>query len=222
MGMNIEETRTAQQEWCERSLREWHSVVQPLFSSDMPAFHSWSGTRAIADVLNQTVCKIANHMLYPRGGGMDLREVIPDVEPDCIELVTDGIPVIVRPDRLILESVGNDANGIFFRLETSNLRPSPCYPDERTHEPWSEEVTRLGPSEYAPRSIGEQGYLRIDEHGNRVPLPRHAGIVARISGGRFVIFAKGSIYNQDTRNYDGKHDKLSPDAFRELVAAGAC
>ena len=63
-----------------------------------------------------------NHMFYPGGGGMDLLKVELATEPDCIALYT-GLMDIVKPKRLLFESIGKDAQWNYFRLEISSLDP---------------------------------------------------------------------------------------------------
>jgi serine/threonine-protein kinase len=45
--------------------------------------------------------------------------------------------------------------------------------------------------------------------------------VHRYFGGSFVIFQKTSIYNHQPDTYDGRHNTMTSDAFREHVGAMA-
>lgn len=69
----------------------------------------------------------------------------------------------------------------------------------------------LYPSKYIKRHYwDEQTYLNE-------PLPEGARVVVRYFKGAFVIFKKTSIYNQISETYDGRHEKLGADEFKNQI-----
>ena len=63
-----------------------------------------------------------NHMFYPGGGGMDLLKSRIGNRTRLYSVVY-GLMDIVKPKRLLFESIGKDAQWNYFRLEISSLDP---------------------------------------------------------------------------------------------------
>lgn len=159
-------------------------------------------------------------MLFPDGGGLDFIGARLSSEPGCLELKTEGVPVIMRPKRLLFESFPDMPSMSYFLLEAENLAPSGVYDELRGTV---EELVELSQGDYAERVIWDAGYLGHDEDGDEIPLPSSARRVKRSLSGSFAIFAKASIYNENPRTYDGRHSQMSASEFRahiqETVAA---
>ena len=162
-------------------------------------------------------------MFLPAGGGLDLDAVIRSHEAGCLELLTGSVPNIVSPARVIFESFPGCLSLSYFRLETNQLAPFGVYGAQSSS---SEEVVELSssPMHYIERMAWDDGHYSHDEDGRTIPLPQSARIATRWFSGSFVVFAKGSLYNQVGSTYDARHNKMSAIEFRaymSTVIAGA-
>jgi hypothetical protein len=99
------------------------------------------------------------------------------------------------------------------------LEPSGVYeveegekPFEETHD--REEVTQLYPGYYKEYDYYENSYYIEDDDYERPKDMKH---VTRWFRGSFVIFNKGSVYNQTSSTYDGRHNKMTTDEFRDYI-----
>jgi serine/threonine-protein kinase len=201
----------------EESLARWESLLQRIFPGGIPTHHQWDDIDDIVDVLNRIGAdELTNHTFVPHGGGLDLTGAARSAEPDCIELRYGGDTDIAKPSGLSFESFGEDRlEWAYFRLETRRLEPSGVY--EELFFDTHEEVTDLGEGRYVSRAVWDYGHFGHDESGNELPLPEGARPVFRNFKGAFVIFAKGSIYNNDPATYDARHSKMSAEAFRRYI-----
>ena len=80
-----------------------------------------------------------------------------------------------------------------------------------------EELTELHPGEYIHRCYWDAGCYEFDETGKELPLPGTARIVFRYFSGSFVIFAKGSTFNEISLKDDGRHLKMTEVEFKEYI-----
>jgi serine/threonine-protein kinase len=126
---------------------------------------------------------------------------------------------IVKPTELTYNSFGDDVDWSYFRLETSGLNLSDIY----EHQPGAtnEELVELPGGIYIHPDAWETGTYGTDANGNEKRLPSGSRLVFRFTEGAFVIFAKGSTYNQISETYDGRHNKVSAAAFRGHIAKAA-
>lgn len=193
-----------------RNKAEWNEIQQILFPFSFPERVIWTNIKNILDVLNILAKSHSlNHMFLPRGGGLDLRNACCSTEENCIELNADGLIYIVQPKRLLFESFGSDTQWNYFRLETSDLA---TISDQKHAEYDEEPLTEITPGNYTDYEC----YKYNDFNGR--PLPGSARQVVRILRGDFVIFAKTSIYNKVSATYDGRHNKVNSDEFREYIS----
>jgi serine/threonine-protein kinase len=197
----------------EHNRLEWEETQRRLFPLVLPERTVWTSINEIVDVLNVLgETSNLNHLLFPSGGGLDLKRAAQSArENGCIEIDTNGIITIVKPLRLLFESFGAKPEWNYFRLEADRLVPCGVYPgldEKRGHE----EVTDVGGKLYAPRACLDANEYR----GKR--LPKGSRGVMRYFGGAFVIFQKTSIYNSTPQTYDGRHNKMTSDEFREYIA----
>ena len=115
---------------------------------------------------------------------------------------------------MIFESFGIDAQWNYFRLETGNLELSYFHNNEgRSFDGISEEVSELSPGEYAYYDFIENNRNSEDDY----ILPKFARHVVRLFEGDFVIFNKRSYYNLDVSTYDGRHNTMTTNEFREYI-----
>ena len=202
----------------ERNLIEWKETIKSLFPIGSPRNFEWDDNEAIIEALNKLgAIKQLNHMFFPSGGGMTLNGATYSTESDCIELLTDGCPNIVKPQKLTFHFFGDQkCEWAYFRLETGILSPSGVYKDIDDFQ--FEELTELIPGKYVERKYWDAGYYDSNESGEK-HLPKTARVVTRFFRGAFVIFATASIYNHTSSTYDARHNKMSSQKFEEHIQA---
>jgi serine/threonine-protein kinase len=211
----------------ERNQEQWFEIQQKLFPTAFPKRVIWEDLNDIVTVL-KALCTYdnLNHMFFPDGGGLDLEDVRLATEQDCIELDFQLID-IVKPKRLIFESFGYDPEWNYFRLELDELEPSGVYEDlddseetdeidEETGKPERnrEYLSELYPGVYDKYDLVEH---RHEYRDNGYEIPDTARHVTRYLKGCFVIFNKRSIYNLTSSTYDGRHNEMDTDEFREYI-----
>lgn len=199
-----------------KNQKEWSDTLLELFPNGVPTTARWTDLDAIVNVLKKvSSIPSLNHMFYPTGGGNDLTGVSKSNEEGCIELNTDGIFNVIKPKELTFEEITLDNEWSYFRIELEELQPSGIY--KSLYYP-TEELTELRAGKYVDRNIWDEGEYRGK------PLPKSARVVIRFFSGAFVIFKKTSIYNRTGLKddaYDGKHSKMSADAFRHYIQEAA-
>ena len=200
-----------------QSLAKWDSILRQLFPIALPHTAQWQSKDDILQVLSTIAApKDGNHLFHPTGGGSDLTGATLSVEADCIELHFGPLTSIVNPTLLSCE-VFADSKWTYFRLETEKMTPTDVY--EFHSDDQDEEVLETTPGKYSDRSYWDADNLGYDNNGDEIPLPNTARVVSRCTlGGAFVIFCKGSLYNQNTATYDARHNKLTASQFRSHIA----
>lgn len=200
------------------SVGAWSDMIEDIFSPEpVPLRHSWHDLDDIINILNKAgTGAVTNHLFIPSGGGLDVTSAKRSVEDGCIEIHFGGLTTICRPEGLYLETFAEQPDHMwsYFRIETNELEPSGVY-DSLTFN--HEELTELRPKEYVDLISWDHGVYGYDEYGDELPLPRNARPVSRYFRGAFVIFAKGSLYNFNTRTYDARHNKMSATGFRKHI-----
>lgn len=193
-----------------RNDKDWKKIHKSIFGDNIPKNYQWTDTDDIINILNKIGnIEASNHMLFANGGGLDLNGATKSHEKNCIELLT-GISYIVKPKSLTFENIDKDFEWNYFRLEVDSLTPSGIYNGLMTNN-YVEEIVELTPLEYIDRCYwDEQEY--DDEK-----LPPTARLIIRILKGSLVIFKKTSIYNSIPSTYDGRHDKLGVNGFKEQI-----
>ena len=203
------------QAYIQENLQKWSKLLNNLFGGEIPSSMSWSGPVELVNVLKQVGADAdCAYLFYPDHGTRPLTgAVLSPTESGCIELRSGGTPTIVKGRKLSFESVGPDIQWAYFRLESEPLAPTGVYEE---FQGAVEEVAELDPGTYAPRSAWDEGR----HEGN--PLPSTTRIVERDTrGGAYVIFAKGSIYNQVSETWDGRHSRMTSEQFREYIRRSA-
>lgn len=191
--------------------KDWKSIHEKIFGSVIPKHYEWTGINDIVSVLNM-IGGIANsnHMFFPDSGGLDLEGAKESYEDGCMELLV-GISHVIRPKLLIFESIDEEYEWNYFRIETDYLKPSGVYEDVDA-EDYSEEVCELSPLNYVDSYHWEQN----EYDGEK--LPPTARPLVRYFKGSLVIFKKSSIYNNNPSTYDARHNKMSAAEFRQYIA----
>jgi serine/threonine-protein kinase len=200
------------------NLKNWDNFLNDLFDGDIPERYEWNDLQEIILILNKIgIDHNLNHMFFPDSGGHDLHGAADSVEDECIELhfSSGKIAYIVKPDKLSFESFGSPYEWAYFRLETKQLSPSGVYDDYG--DDIKEEIIEISPGRYAERRYWDEGFYGYDEEGEEKPLSDGARIIIRYFSGSLVIFAKGSIYNIAGRTYDGRHNKMPGEEFKNYI-----
>jgi hypothetical protein len=192
--------------------KDWKKIHNDIFGETIPEHWVWTNVDDIIAVLNKIgSVEASNHMFFPDSGGLDLEGAKRSNERGAIELLT-GISYIVKPTKLVFEKIDENLEWNYFRLETDGLKPSGVYEEYPDDFP-QEEVVELYNGHYIERHFWDEEVYH-DE-----PLPGSARIVVRYFKGSFVIFKKTSIYNNNPSTYDGRHDKLGEEGFKEYIKA---
>lgn len=194
-----------------RNPLEWKSAQLKLFPMSVPRRAEWTDLDEIVRVLKTLGHKTnLNHLFFPSGGGLDLNDAYrSDIEPGCIELVTNDLANLCRPSLLTFEGFSENPAWSYLRLECEELRPSGVY--DKLGDLQHEEVTDLGDGHYVDRYVWDAG----EYAGERLPI--HARTLSRYFSGVFLIVQKTSVYNRISATYDARHNKMSRDQFREYM-----
>jgi hypothetical protein len=193
----------------------WEQTIRNIFSDQDIATVEWTRIDDIVSILKKIGEQAdSNHLFFPESGGLDLRGADFSREPGCIELLFGSRSAnVVKPLSLRFEALQGDLQACFFRLSCDGLQSTGQSSDGARVE----EFLEVG-SDYYPRSVWDRGFLEIDFDGTEVPIPDTSRLVIRhVRPASYVIFSKGSRYNQDIKTYDGRHDLMEEDAFRQLV-----
>lgn len=195
-----------------RNNNQWIEILNKLFPVSIPQRVVWIEIEKIIQVLQILgSTKDLNHLFLPESGGLDLIDARKSVEDNCIELDLQSI-YIIKPQRLIFESFGEDLSWSYFRLETGDLQPSGVY--ESDSFKIQELVSELNPGQYDKFEIAERRSYYRDIGYN---IPENTRHVTRYFNGNFVIFNKRSHYNLDLSTYDGRHNKMETTEFRNYI-----
>ena len=215
----LEDWKVLNEDFHERNLEQWFEIQLKLFPTAFPKQVIWENLEDIVKVL-KVVCSYdnLNHMFFPDGGGLDLEDARIANEHGCIELDFQLIE-IVKPKRLIFESFGYDPEWNYFRLELDELKSSGVHKIEDSDEPYEnkyndEFVAELNPGQYDNPDIVE---YRSEYEEMGYEIPKTARTLSRIFRGSYVIFNKRSAYNLDSSTYDGRHNKMSTEEFRNYI-----
>ncbi|MDF2451900.1 MAG: serine/threonine protein kinase [Bacteroidota bacterium] len=217
---SLTEWRELEENFHARNLEQWFEIQAKLFPASIPKRVIWEDINDIIKVL-KIVCSYddLNHVFLPNGGGLDLDDVRISNEEGCIELDFQLIDII-KPKRLLFESFGYHHDWNYFRLEADDLDASGVYEAPIGKEPYEkihskEELTEVESGVYENYDYLESlRYQEYDDEENRPKNPRH---ITRWLRGNFVIFCKRSIYNLTNSTYDGRHNKMTTDEFREYI-----
>jgi hypothetical protein len=212
----------------ESSRAAWDAAVA-IAASGSAALASivWRGHQAISQALAPFMGENRKHAYLPTGGGLDFLSVGPSAEPGCLEfMVGDRVVQIMKPRSLTLERI--DSAGIsFLLLELDKLDPSGVYGTDESEpggdsdaehaEQSSEELVEVAPAEYVSRDIWDRGVLGHDENGDEIPIPDDARLTVRWLQGKVLLVAKGSLWNADPANYDGRHNGMTAAQIRTTI-----
>jgi hypothetical protein len=199
-----------------KNIKEWEAFLNKIFNGRIPENHFWTEKKEIIKTLYWLGSNPEIHCTFlPDGGRLHLKRGDDSAEPDCLELhFVENPTCIVKPRILIFQSFDRAYEWAYFRLETKELRPSGWY--ENLAE-MKEELTEISAGDYVDRRYWDLGYYEYDETGREQPLSSRARIVIRYFSGSFVIFAKGSPYNEMSSSFNGSHSKMTAEEFKEAI-----
>lgn len=112
----------------ERNRQVWIDIQNKIFPNGIPKHCEWTELEGIISVLNTIgSVKGSNHLFYPTGGGLDIKSSELSSEKNCIEIFCGpGHTEVLKPKRFLFESFA-DPIWNYFRIETSELKPSGVY-----------------------------------------------------------------------------------------------
>lgn len=215
---SLQEWKELSRDFHRQNQQQWFEIQTKLFPTSIPQRVIWKDINDIIKVL-KIVCSFdsLNHMFMPNSGGLDLVDARLSHEVGCIELDFQLID-IVKPKRLIFESFNYDYEWNYFRLELDELQPSSVLEIDQEEAPMEkkyiyEEVSELSPANYYPHYILEDR----DHYKDDFQITDFSRQITRWFEGSFVIFCKRSTYNLDSSTYDGRHNNMTTDEFREYI-----
>lgn len=203
--------KVLQKDFKKLSRSEWENISKKLFPAAIPkrAFlEDIDDIIKVLNILSEEIIEdnIIAHVFFPDGGGFDLSGAKISYEEGCLELNL-YTAYIIKPKRLIFESFPNNSDWNYFRLETEKLEQLV----EHSSEINEEAFTEIEPLKYTDLEC----YGYNDFNGDR--LPKTARCIRRILNGTFLICLKTSVYNHDSTTYDGRHNNMSTDEFRDYI-----
>ncbi len=193
----------------------WQDVQERLFPIVLPKRAIWEDISDIVTILKSiSFINGLNHMFFPEGGGLDLLGAELGKEPGTIELIHDiHSSSVVKPKRLIFESFNFDWKWEwnYFRLETGILESTGLTYVMNNYEA----LVEIAPLKYISLEEWECDYDDVEERDRKYPT--NAKHICRFINGDFLIVAKSSTYNYITSTYDGRHNQMGTDEFRDYM-----
>ena len=186
----------------------WVAIQKKLFPAGIPKSHEWSNVEDILHVLN-TIASISdnNQLFYPTGGADEIKSAFRSNEKGCIEIITNGHVEVMNPKRLIFNSLEEDMDWNFFRLELNPIEVSGVYGDIMDS---CEELIEYESGKYISISFWGE-----DEVGEQL-VPQSARLVTRHLRGSFVVFSESSSYN-NPEMYDARHNTMNSTEFQNYI-----
>lgn len=204
----------------DRNVLQWRECVGQLFPQGKLSSAKWTDIADIVSVLQKVSLPNLNHTFFPEGGGMDLIGCEESLEAGCIELIWSRRSAsVAKPLSLAYENFPGFSSLSYFRLELQQLNPWSDGIDIGKYR--HEELAEIYPMDYRERLVVNAGYYDHDENGDEIAVPMDSRVITRHFNGSFVIFAKGSLYNNLKGKHDayyGQHDKMGAEAFRKFVS----
>ncbi len=197
-------------DFAKRNLLQWQDTQTRLFPTVVPQRAIWENTDSIVEILNYLgSVNSLNYMLLPDSGGEEMQGAKRGLESGTIELaISDRIVYVVKPKRLIFESFDFDWEWNYFRLATGDLEATGIGAVYRG----CESLLEIAPLQY----ISESDWCN-DIDGERI-YPSDSRHVYRYINGDFVILQKSSTYNRSSYTYDGRHNQMGADEFRNYIS----
>lgn len=210
-------------EYQSKSLRAWGDALEAV-NQERDKKIEVTNPKEIVTMLSEFVGNSLHHAYLPGGGGQDIEEVRLSKANDCIELVVHEGPVyLVRPSKLILELVAAAPGESFLLLELTNLPDSfvqnasfSSSIESISKQAFRQEFLRAGDI-YYPRDYWDAGTMGVDADGSEIPIPRTAEIVVLWNSGKLLFVSKGSLWNNTSSTYDGRHTQFSSTQIREII-----
>lgn len=191
---------------------QWQDVQTKLFPTALPQRAIWRNITDIVKILNYVgSVNSLNHMLLPGRGGMDFLGGQSGLEPGTIELIiNDRTVYIVKPKRLVFESFDFDFNWEwnYFRLESGDLEATGINKVYQSYE----YLFEIAPLQY----ISDVDWDRDRDEERQYSADSRR--VFRYINGSFLILQKTAPYNRTAYTYDGRHNQMGTDEFRDYIS----
>lgn len=212
----LEEWVKINEDFHEKNLTEWFDLQNKIFPAGSPDSVTWTNLADIITIFNEIAnVRSLNHMFLPGGGGNTFIGADYANEDGFISLkIAENIYDILKPHKLTYESFGVDPQWNYFRLEAKHIEPTGFYGDRDYVFPY-EELVEIEPSKYIERYHWDENEYNGEE------LPSGSHLVCRYFEGAFVIFSTRSIYNLVSGTYDGRHNDMSEQEFKEYIKRSA-
>ena len=199
----------------------WDFLAESLMGRVPSQRIVWENREEIVRVLKMLSKLCYNHIFMPGGGGTDILDAGIGAEPGSIT-IDDGQTLIVKPKALYLECFGDHDNSKtnqsdkvalhnYFFLECVQSNP---IIDSSESDSYSEELVEDTPGHYV--SANRVAYGQYDNK-EETPLPVGWRYVMRFYRGNFLIVSKNSFYNSVNGTYDGRHNTVDPNRFRDFM-----
>lgn len=190
----------------------WMFLKKQIFGENEPSSSVWRETDKIIAVLNMIGGTNAyNHMLLSDHGGQDFLHVERATEEGCVYLYnTSGICYLVKPKSLQYEGFSEDERWNYFRLDLKELNPIIHKFDKINCEYLVEDVQ----GHYVDASYVQYG---VYDYDSGKTLPEGYREVKRYLKGSFLFVLKNGPYNSISATYDGRHDLVESDDFRDYI-----
>jgi len=191
-------------------ISEWEFLKKYIFGQYTPSSAVFTDINDIVSILG-IVCGMPayNHTLLSVKGGGDLRRVMLYNEPETVLLDLDGWMIVLKPKELRIELFANSAWN--YLVLTADHLPAiegiPCAKNVQ-------ELVCDFPQHYVDAKDAVYGVYDYDS-GRR--LPTDALRLERWMSGSLLIVPKEGPYNRIQSVYDGRHDELSHEDFRNYI-----
>lgn len=201
-----------------KSLNAWERILNTIFDNKIPEEFTWTEKNEIIRILNIIGSeKSMNHMFFPGGGGMDLDGAEDSIEENCIDLIIGNVHLMINAKNMTFNSFGKNNEWSYFRIETNEIGRSKISEDDYDANWKREEVGVLPNGNYISRYEWDDKEYYDAENDELKELPSKTYLMVRNRKGSFVIFAKGSLYNEVPVTYDGRHNIMTAEEFKNLI-----
>jgi len=212
----LEEWLKINNDFHDKNLTEWFDLQNRIFPAGSPDSVTWTKSNDILTILNEIAqVKSLNHTFLPGGGGNTFVGAEPANEQGLIAIkISEKMYDLVKPKKLTYESFGLDPQWNYFRLEAEEIATTGVYDKEDPLFPY-EDLLEISPCHYVDRYHWDEG-----EYNGKC-IPDEARLTCRYFKGSFVIFSTRSVYNLEPGTYDGRHNKMSENEFRDYISRSA-
>jgi serine/threonine-protein kinase len=192
---------------------QWNYMHPTLFGRDIPTEKTWTGMKAILQVLKtiSKECSTHNCLFTPDSEVAGLQGVKGIRQLGCLELFY-ARTAVVRPEKLSFYSFGEAKQWNYFRLQTLPMVPTGLLSQQfyEQNRDFSEPVYQSRIVRYSASETLETGFYTD-----------HSSALSEVSryyrGGDFVIFSSASPFQELWSGDPGVHQRLGDKGFRAYI-----